>query len=93
MNGLGFAAASNPFHLRNIVARIDQILGSTMGSTKDLADATAFIAHHKIVPEVSHVLRGLDEAKEGFELMASGSRLGKIVIKFPGRTPDGDVRT
>lgn len=64
-----------------------------MGSRQDFLDCVAFLAEKQIYPEVSHVLRGLDEAQEGFRLMESGSQIGKIVIKFPGRTPEGDVRT
>lgn len=63
-----------------------------MGSRQDLIDATAFLAKHRIVPEVSHVLRGLDEAEEGFNLLKEGGQIGKIVIKFAGRNPDGEVR-
>lgn len=63
-----------------------------MGSNRDLIEATEFIAKHKIVPEVSTVLRGLDEAEEGFRIMQGGEQMGKIVIKFPGRTPEGEVR-
>ncbi len=66
--------------------------GSTLGSRKDLLDATAFIEKHRIVPEVSHVLRGLDEVPEGFNLLRQGAQFGKIVVKFPGREPDGSVR-
>jgi len=74
------------------VLRGIQLKGSTMGSREDLINATNFIAKHRIIPEVSHVLRGLEESEEGFNLLASGDHIGKIVIKFPGRTPDGDVR-
>ncbi|KAF8315460.1 NAD(P)-binding protein [Clavulina sp. PMI_390] len=73
--------------LRNI-----QIKGSTMGSRQDLIEATDFIAKHRITPEVSHVLRGLEEAEEGFKILQAGDQMGKVVIKFPGRTPGGDVR-
>lgn len=63
-----------------------------MGSRYDLIDATNFITKHNIVPEVSTVLRGLEEAEEGFKLLQAGDQMGKIIIKFPGRTPDGDIR-
>ncbi|KAF8315457.1 NAD(P)-binding protein [Clavulina sp. PMI_390] len=66
--------------------------GSTMGSRQDLIDATDFIAKHRINPEVTNVLRGLEEAEEGFRILQDGDRMGKIVMKFPGRTPEGDVR-
>ena len=59
-----------------------QSLGSTMGSQKDLEDATKFIDEHKVVPVVSDVLNGLEEAEKGFQLMERGSQFGKIVIKI-----------
>lgn len=63
-----------------------------MGSRQDFLDATAFLTTHRLVPEVSHVLRGLEEAEEGFKLIQSGAQMGKVVIKFAGRNPDGEVR-
>lgn len=63
-----------------------------MGSRQDFIDATAFLAEKRIVPEVSRVLRGLEEASEGFRFLEEGNQMGKIVIKFPGREPDGEVR-
>jgi D-arabinose 1-dehydrogenase-like Zn-dependent alcohol dehydrogenase len=63
-------------------ANIDSVKGSTMGSLKDLADATMFMSEHRIVPVVSHVLDGLEAAEEGFELMKRGDQFGKIVIRI-----------
>ena len=63
-----------------------------MGSRRELIEATAFIAKHRIVPEVSHVLRGLEEAEQGFQLLKANGQTGKVVIKFAGRNPDGEVR-
>ena len=60
-------------------------LGSTMGSHKDLIDATRFLAEHRIVPIVSHVLDGLQSAEQGFELMKRGEQFGKIVIKVEAK--------
>ena len=51
-----------------------------MGSRKDLEDATAFLAEHKIVPVVSDVLDGLDAVEQGFDLIKRGGQFGKIVI-------------
>ena len=58
-----------------------KLLGSTMGSHKDLIDATNFLAEHRIVPIVSHVLDGLEAADEGFKLLEKGDHFGKIVIR------------
>jgi NADPH-dependent curcumin reductase CurA len=59
-----------------------------MGSHQDLRNATAFIAQHRIVPIVSHVLDGLESAEEGFELIKRGEQFGKVVIKL--RHPDAN---
>lgn len=57
-------------------------LGSTMGSRQDLKDATDFIAQHRIIPIVSHVVDGLESAEQGFELLKRGDQFGKVVIKL-----------
>ncbi|KAI5900674.1 NAD(P)-binding protein [Schizophyllum commune H4-8] len=62
------------------VLRNQKLIGSTMGSRKDLEDATAFMAKHKIVPVVSDVLDGLDAVEQGFDLIKRGGQFGKIVI-------------
>jgi D-arabinose 1-dehydrogenase-like Zn-dependent alcohol dehydrogenase len=59
-----------------------KLIGSTMGSHKDLLDATEFLSQHKIVPVVSHVLDGLDKFEEGFEIMRKGDQMGKIILKL-----------
>jgi D-arabinose 1-dehydrogenase-like Zn-dependent alcohol dehydrogenase len=61
---------------------IEFVEGSTMGSLKDLKDATTFVSEHRIVPVVSHVLEGLEAAEEGFELMKRGDQFGKIVVRI-----------
>jgi len=79
------------FSMREVLKNIE-LKGSTMGSRQDFIDATAFLAEKRIVPEVSRVLRGLEEASEGFRFLEEGNQMGKIVIKFPGREPGGEVR-
>lgn len=69
------------------VMKNQKLLGSTMGSHKDLIDATNFLAEHRIVPIVSHVLDGLESAGEGFKLLEEGSHFGKIVIHIPSNSP------
>jgi D-arabinose 1-dehydrogenase-like Zn-dependent alcohol dehydrogenase len=59
-----------------------QLPGSTMGSKADLQAATDFIAEHRIAPIISRVLDGLENADEGFELLARGDHFGKIVIRM-----------
>lgn len=53
-----------------------------MGSKADLQAATDFIAEHRITPIISRVLDGLQNADEGFELLARGDHFGKIVIRM-----------
>nr|VWP00207.1 Uncharacterized protein [Ganoderma boninense] len=69
------------------VMKNQKLLGSTMGSQKDLVDATNFIAEHRIVPVVSHVLDGFESAEQGFKLLEEGSHFGKVVIRIPSDSP------
>ncbi|KAI0647475.1 NAD(P)-binding protein [Trametes meyenii] len=69
------------------VMRNQKLLGSTMGSKQDLVDATDFLAEHRIVPIVSHVLEGLDAAEQGFQLLEHGDHFGKIVIRITSDSP------
>ncbi|KAJ8482203.1 hypothetical protein ONZ45_g15032 [Pleurotus djamor] len=69
------------FTMKDVMKNL-KLLGSTMGSRQDLIDATNFIAEHRIVPEVSHILDGLESAEQGFDLMKRGDQFGKIVIKI-----------
>ncbi|CAK5267074.1 unnamed protein product [Mycena citricolor] len=63
------------------VMRNQQLIGTLLGSRKDLISATEFVEKHKIVPIVGKVLTGLESAEEGFEIMEKGTQFGKIVIK------------
>jgi D-arabinose 1-dehydrogenase-like Zn-dependent alcohol dehydrogenase len=53
-----------------------------MGSEKDLRDATKFCEEHKIVPIVSHVLEGIDNAAKGYELLNTREQFGKVIVKL-----------
>ena len=53
-----------------------------MGSYKDMKDATEFLAEHRMIPVVSHVLDGLESAEEGFELLKKGDQFGKVIINL-----------
>ncbi|KAH9950219.1 NAD(P)-binding protein [Amylocystis lapponica] len=69
------------FTMREVLKN-QRLIGSTMGSHKDLIDATAFLAAHRIVPVVSHILDGgLEAAEEGFELLKRGEQFGKVVLR------------
>lgn len=60
-----------------------------MGSHQDLIDATNFLAEHRIVPVVSHVLDGLESAEEGFNILQKADQFGKVVIRV--RHDDGST--
>jgi D-arabinose 1-dehydrogenase-like Zn-dependent alcohol dehydrogenase len=53
-----------------------------MGSHADLIAATDFLSEHHIVPIVSHVLDGLENAHQGFKIMENGDGFGKIVMRI-----------
>lgn len=55
-----------------------ELLGSTMGSTAELREATQFAAEHKIKPVVSAVLDGLENAEKGFEMLAAGKEVSRL---------------
>ncbi|MDX5346615.1 MAG: zinc-binding dehydrogenase, partial [Hymenobacteraceae bacterium] len=57
------------------------ILGSTMGSDADFKNMLAFVAKHKLVPEVDSVFP-LSETEQAFRKMDAGKQFGKIVIKI-----------
>ncbi|KAG1863611.1 hypothetical protein DFJ58DRAFT_774080 [Suillus subalutaceus] len=79
-----YGMTANPqikFTMREVLKN-QRLIGSTMGSLKDLTDATTFVSEHRIVPVVSHVLEGLEAAEEGFELMKRGDQFGKIVVRI-----------
>ncbi|ESK90854.1 zinc-containing alcohol dehydrogenase superfamily protein [Moniliophthora roreri MCA 2997] len=69
------------FTMRHVM-RNQKLLGSTMGSITDLRAATEFIAAHKIVPVVSDIVEGLENAEEGFEKLKGGEQFGKVVIRI-----------
>ena len=58
-----------------------EVKGSTMGSKKELKDATEFISKHKIVPIIDYpIVNGLDNADEGFDRLKNSTQFGKVVI-------------
>ncbi|EKM55116.1 uncharacterized protein PHACADRAFT_195141 [Phanerochaete carnosa HHB-10118-sp] len=68
------------FTMREVLKN-QRLLGSTMGSHQDLVDATKFLSKHRIIPVVSHVLDGLENAEEGFKILQKGDQFGKVVIR------------
>ncbi|KAJ3479500.1 hypothetical protein NLI96_g9022 [Meripilus lineatus] len=83
-----YGMTANPkitFTMREVLKN-QQLLGSTMGSHKDLIDATQFLAEHRIVPIISHTLDGLESVEDGFQLLEGGSHFGKVVIRIRHRS-------
>ncbi|KAJ4480089.1 NAD-P-binding protein [Lentinula aciculospora] len=79
-----YGMTANPkvtFTMREVL-RNQKLIGSTMGSTQDLRDATKFLSKHKIIPVVSQVVYGLENAEKGFEMLESGMQFGKVVIEI-----------
>lgn len=70
-----------PFTMREVL-KGHKIIGSTMGSHKELIEATEFLALHKINPLVSEVLDGWANIDKGFKMMEKGSQFGKIVVRI-----------
>jgi D-arabinose 1-dehydrogenase-like Zn-dependent alcohol dehydrogenase len=66
------------------VLKNHKLLGSTMGSKKDLKDATEFLEKKRIVPCVGSVIYGLENAEKGFEMLRKGEQFGKVVIDVRG---------
>ncbi|KAG0696697.1 hypothetical protein DFH29DRAFT_950106 [Suillus ampliporus] len=79
--GMTVKSSNEVSHMREVIKN-QRLIGSSMGSYKDLTDATKFVSEHRIVPVVSHVLEGFEAAEEGFELMKRGDQFGKIVIRI-----------
>jgi NADPH:quinone reductase-like Zn-dependent oxidoreductase len=69
--------------LRQIFFRQIEILGSTMGSRGDLAEALPLITARRIRPVVGATFR-LWEAREAHEALASRKVFGKVVMEVPG---------
>lgn len=57
------------------------ILGSTMGNDDEFAEMVQFVNHHHIVPVVDSVFP-LEQAQTAIQKMATGTQLGKIVLRI-----------
>ncbi|KAG9050146.1 hypothetical protein FS837_007445 [Tulasnella sp. UAMH 9824] len=74
------------FTMREVLKNIE-LKGSTLGSQKELEEATQFIAQHKIKPIISEIIEGLDDAYKAFDLLQKGTVMGKIVVRIS--SPEG----
>ena len=61
---------------------VQSLPGTSMGSQRELMEATEFIAKRKIIPVVSDILDGLENFEKAFDAMKEGSQFGKIVIRM-----------
>ncbi|KAH6902699.1 hypothetical protein BKA70DRAFT_1516572 [Coprinopsis sp. MPI-PUGE-AT-0042] len=66
----------------NQIVMGQRIIASMLGSQKELRDATKFCEEHKIVPPVSHVLEGLENAPKGYDLLNTREQFGKVIVKI-----------
>ena len=73
------AGDPSPAELTHVFFRQLSILGSTMGTREELAQLAQFCAQANIHPRIHEVFR-LDSARDGFELMAAGELMGKVVF-------------
>ncbi|KAF8491088.1 hypothetical protein F5888DRAFT_1637810 [Russula emetica] len=84
--------SSEDHYLTRLSTRLEGRLPRlTMGSKADLQAATDFIAQHRIAPVVSRVLDGLENAEEGFGLLARGEHFGKFVIMVDGSSTNAKL--
>jgi NADPH:quinone reductase-like Zn-dependent oxidoreductase len=60
-----------------------RVIGSTMGSRDELERLTRFLLSSGVRPVIDTVLP-LTDARKGFERMASGNLVGKVVFTNPG---------
>lgn len=75
------ATAGDPpvLPMRKVFWKQISLLGTTMGSPKDFADLVAFVAQHRIVPDVDETFP-LERANDALDRMQSGAQSGKIVL-------------
>ncbi|KAH8424389.1 MDR/zinc-dependent alcohol dehydrogenase-like family protein [Aspergillus melleus] len=70
--------------MRVILKNLD-ICGKALGSRREFAQMVDFVRKKRIVPVISRVVNGIEnlhEIEELFDMLRSGSQLGKLVIKL-----------
>lgn len=68
-----------PFTIKALLKNIE-MRGSTMGSRKEFADMVDLVRNKQIHPVISHVVNGLNNVDELFEIMKRGENFGKLVV-------------
>lgn len=74
--------ANPPADLRQIYGRQIEVIGSTLGSRKEMAEVVALARAGRIRPIVDRVF-GLDEVREATRLLEAGAQFGKIALRIP----------
>ena len=67
--------------LRILFIKHQQIIGSTMGTRKDIIDLLALIDREMFKPVIAKVFY-FDQVKEAHRFLEDGKALGKVVLKF-----------
>lgn len=71
----GEVSLSMGFVLKN-----QEFKGSTMGSRREFEELVRFVGEKGLRVQVDRVLRGLEQAEEGFEAMKEGGQFGKVSV-------------
>jgi zinc-binding alcohol dehydrogenase/oxidoreductase len=70
-----------PLNARIIFWKQIQILGTTMGNSKEFEEMLAFISGQEIVPVIDQIF-SFDKANQALALMEQSKQFGKIVLEF-----------
>jgi NADPH:quinone reductase-like Zn-dependent oxidoreductase len=77
-------ATTGPFvrlDLRHIFIKNQQIIGSTMGTARDMFELIELIAQGKIKPHVDRIFP-YDNIREAHRYLESGKHMGKVVVSW-----------
>lgn len=67
--------------LRHVFIKQQKILGSTLGTHKDMQDLLSFVETHHIKPKISHVFE-CDHIKEAHICVEESKHHGKVLLKW-----------
>lgn len=76
------AGQQGTFDARRLFWNQLEVIGSTMGSHKDVSDMLRFVAGSKLEPIIDRTV-DLADAPEALAYLESGEQFGKIVVRIP----------